>query len=300
MAIVGYVGYQGDGKTYWLVRDALRAMEIGLPVVSNFEIVGPHGAATVVDLVEGLGPLYDFSEAHREGSFAAVQEIGQLMPSRMWQKTTTFRAINELSQTRKRRMHLYWDAQHISMVDKLVRSNTPVVWEVRVFKRHPWRRDKEGLLDLYSGRKPPTPWIMRASSYRVRSLEGELTEDGKAKHRLKRRWAWFDLSVAQAFDTYAIAQVRRAAGGELLPGAEPRGPGVGPAVVAVGRVLPVAGARSVPATTGTNGGAALGSASVSWPESPVPVGVNDALTDLEEPLPPPEDLRDSTSDPALL
>lgn len=271
MAIIGYCGFQGDGKTYWLTRDALQAMKIGLPVVSNYPIVGPHGSATVVDLVEGLSPLYDFATAHPDGSFAAVQEMGQLMPARMWAKTTTFRAINQLSQTRHWKMHLHWDAQFISLVDKLIRANTPVVYEVRVFARHMWRRDGAGLLDLYSGRQPLTPWIMRASAYRVHTLEGELTDDGKAARRLHRKWHFFDLKVAQAYDTYAIAAERglaitgKAVGVEGLISDRPR-QAEGP----VG--APAADALTLTPTPLT-----------SLPGMQVGGGFNDAAADLELP-----------------
>jgi hypothetical protein len=274
MAIVGYCGYQGDGKTYWLTRDALQAMKIGLPVVSNYPIVGPDGSATVVDLVEGLTPLYDFAVEHPEGSFAAVQEMGQLMPARMWAKTTTFRAINQLSQTRHWKMHLHWDAQYISLVDKLIRANTPVVYEVRVRLRHLWHRDGAGLLDLYSGRKPLTPWLMRASAYRVHTLEGELSEDGKAKNRLKRRWHWFDLAVAQAYDTYAIAAER------IVPGELAAGRGAGVGGTNDDRPRRVAGPGGDP-TAGQLGGAASSPAPLAGVQ--VGGGFSDAVADLEPP-----------------
>lgn len=213
--IMGYVGEQGSGKTYWLTRDAIRAFDLGMLVVSNYEILDPATGkgAHVVDLTAGLGPLYEFGEQHRDqGVLAVVTEIGQLMPARMWQQTTTFRLINELAQTRKRKMHLHWDAQHISMVDKLIRANTGQLWDCAVVFRNPLRRDDGAALDLETGRKPLRPWRLRADRFKVRHLEADPSDDTKEKRRLERRRAWFSDRIARAYDTYEIHAAHAAKG----------------------------------------------------------------------------------------
>jgi hypothetical protein len=215
--IVGYVGFQGNGKTYCLTRDALRAMAIGLPVVSNYPIVNRQGtASTVVDLSKGLEPLFRFAREHPEGCFAAVTEIGLLMPARMWDSVTTFSYLASVAQTRRHKMHLRWDSQFLDLVDKNIRANTQLVWECKCLWRHPWSRDEGAVLDLDGGKKPRRPLIIRAFAFRPKHVDlADSTKQGKI---LGRRWMVFRPQVAQAYDTYhmiAAAQEARESGIEV-------------------------------------------------------------------------------------
>jgi hypothetical protein len=168
----------------------------------------------VVDLSGGLEPLYEFAREHPAGCFAGVTEIGLLIPSRMWDSITTFGYLAQVAQTRRHRMHFRWDSQFLDMVDKNIRANTQLCWECQVIFRHPWRRDEGAVTDLESGHKPQRPLLMRAYAFRPKHVD--LSASSKKDKVLGRKWALFDMKVAQAYDTFhMIAAANRDQGYEI-------------------------------------------------------------------------------------
>jgi hypothetical protein len=180
-----------------------------MAVVSNYPIFDEKSgrSAVVVDLFKGLGPLYEFAEEHADnphGALAVVTEIGQIMPARMWQQTTTFRFLGELAQSRKRRLHLHWDAQVLSGVDKLIRENTHKVRVCRVVLYHPWRKDLGAADEVDFPGKPRVPWLMRRET--LYPEDAQLSDETRSKRRLDREFHWFSREWARAYDTRHIVR----------------------------------------------------------------------------------------------
>lgn len=112
MAIEGYIGRPGSGKSYSLTEAVLRYADRGNLCFTNWDVVHPNVYRYREDQLMDLPPGKIFvDEAHLW--FPARQALN-LPPS--W--------LAMLSQTRKNGWDLYWCAQHESRVDRALRDVT--------------------------------------------------------------------------------------------------------------------------------------------------------------------------------
>ena len=117
--VEGICGLPGSGKTYWLTKRGLEAMRKGRPVFANYAL---KGSTRYVDLLK-------LAKEVRKG-LILVDEINLLCPSRWWDQFPPELAYF-WSQTRKFELDIFWTAQHMDRVDKIIREISNWVWEVR-------------------------------------------------------------------------------------------------------------------------------------------------------------------------
>lgn len=116
MAIEGYIGRPGAGKSYTLTERAIREARRGKQVFANYVINEPNCWFFTPDQLLDLPPgVIVIDEAHLW--FPARMAL-RLPPS--W--------LAMLSQTRKNGWDLLWASQHESRVDRIVRDNTSWMW----------------------------------------------------------------------------------------------------------------------------------------------------------------------------
>lgn len=124
MAIEGFIGTPGSGKSYSLTHIALEHADRGRSVFVNYALAHPNvyqfGPEDLLDLPPGLIVI---DEAHLW--FSSRQSL-KLPPS--W--------LAGLSQTRKRGWDLYWAAQHESRVDRVLRDVSSWFWLCSSWFKH--------------------------------------------------------------------------------------------------------------------------------------------------------------------
>ena len=173
MAIEGYIGRPGSGKTYTLTSRVLREANRGRTVFSNYGINHPNvyrfGAEDLLDLPPGLIVI---DEAHLW--FSARMSL-KLPPS--W--------LAKLSQTRKSGWDLLWCAQHESRVDRVVRDVSDWMWLCSAWFK-------------VGGH----PAFFVSESYEPEYFR-------KVNRRYTRKVSMFDPKVAAAYDTYESLTVAR-------------------------------------------------------------------------------------------
>jgi len=116
--VEGFTGLPGSGKTYWLTKIALDRLKKGQKVYANFHI---DGVVYYQNLTEVLNV--------RKG-LILVDEINLVCPSRWWNKFPPELAYF-WSQTRKFGLDIFWTAQHIDRVDKIIREISNYVWWIK-------------------------------------------------------------------------------------------------------------------------------------------------------------------------
>jgi len=116
--VTGFTGLPGAGKTYWAVREARDAILAGRDVYANFDIIG---ARKFSDLQQVL--------TVRNGVII-IDEINLVCPSRWWNKFPPELAYF-WSQTRKFGLDIFWTAQHVDRVDKIIREISNYVWKLK-------------------------------------------------------------------------------------------------------------------------------------------------------------------------
>lgn len=116
MAIEGYIGRPGSGKSYTLTARALSEANKGRMVFANYPIDHPNCWVFLPDQMMDLPP-----------GVVVIDEAHLWFPSRMSLKLPV-EWLATLSQTRKNRWDLLWAAQHESRIDRVVRDNTAWMW----------------------------------------------------------------------------------------------------------------------------------------------------------------------------
>lgn len=115
--VEGFTGLPGSGKTYLLAQMGQMALKKGRHVYANFKL---DGATYFSELSEVFSV--------REG-LILVDEINLVCPSRWWNKFPPQLAYF-WSQTRKFKLDIYWSAQHIDRVDKIIKEISNYVWYI--------------------------------------------------------------------------------------------------------------------------------------------------------------------------
>jgi Zonular occludens toxin (Zot) len=171
VAIEGYIGRPGSGKTYTLTDRLIQAAKRGRQVFANYTITydGPGGENIwrftpdqLLDLPPGV---IGIDEAHLW--FPARMAL-KLPPS--W--------LAELSQTRKNGWDLFYSAQHEARVDRVVRDVSSVMWLCSA-----WFRFSDH------------PSLFIAECYEPEYFR-------RVKKRISRRLRPFNQLVADSYDTY--------------------------------------------------------------------------------------------------
>lgn len=164
--VEGFTGLPGSGKTYYLAKVGLEAIKKGRPVWANFTL-------------EGANHFHKLNETFnvREGVIL-VDEINLVCPSRWWNKFPPELAYY-WSQTRKMKLDIYWSAQHVDRVDKIIREISNFVWIMRKF---------------------PFGWF-RASCFVPEHIAKE------KKQAITSKFFRIDKKIASKYDTYEILDI---------------------------------------------------------------------------------------------
>lgn len=199
MGIIGSVGLIGSGKTYTQVRRGLIMAERRNAVfVSN---IWTRGSVAYADLggevadrvqlstgedgfsLDELQAVRDASKEAGRGLVFFVDEIGVLMPARMWQRFPV-NLMQEISQSRKYRMDLLFTAQDPDDVDSYLRKKTAVWYKVYSFPRGSIERQERG--------KRPIGFY---------ESEWGPNQVGKKDKRRGRSWTWYSRKWEREYDT---------------------------------------------------------------------------------------------------
>jgi len=116
--VEGFTGLPGSGKTYYAALQATKAIQQGRPVFTNFDLVGARRYSRLQEVL-----------AVRNGVIV-VDEINLVCPSRFWASFPPELAYF-WSQTRKFGLDIFWTAQHVDRVDRIIREISNYVWHIR-------------------------------------------------------------------------------------------------------------------------------------------------------------------------
>jgi len=116
--INGFTGLPGAGKTYEMTRIALKYIKKGVDVYANYSILGARKYDNLLDLLN-----------IRQGVIL-VDEINLICPSRAWEALPV--ELYQLwSHERKFGLMIYWTAQSVNRVDKIIREITHYVYDCK-------------------------------------------------------------------------------------------------------------------------------------------------------------------------
>lgn len=166
MAIEGYVGRPGSGKSYSLTARVLEEADRGRTCFTNYGVRHPNvylfGPNELLDLPPGL---------------VVIDEAHLWFPSRMSLKLP-MSWLKGMSQTRKKGWDLVWCAQHPRRIDSAIRDVTDWMWLCSA-----WLKMGDH------------PLLFKSVSY-----EPETFRAPKAAQVTK--WRTFSKRVAAAYDTH--------------------------------------------------------------------------------------------------
>ena len=163
MAIEGYVGRPGSGKSYTLTERAIRARDRGKPVFANYSIDGcfTFTPDQLLDLPPGLIII---DEAHL---WFSARKAMQLPAS----------LLAGWSQTRKNGWDVLWSTQHQNRIDRAILDVSDWVWVCSS-----WFHG--------SGH----PMLFRAECYEPENIRYK-------KSRQVQTWKFFNSKVASSYNT---------------------------------------------------------------------------------------------------
>lgn len=174
MAVHGYTGTWGTGKTFTAVLDAGKAArKYHCPVVSNLEIHYPpawHVTVITVDSIEELMSQTD--------CVLLIDEIGIMMPSRFYGKLLAQTAMRWAQMRKYRVYEVFYTVQAMARVDAMVRELTWDVHEMRSFR----------LLGFFF------------------ALQYQGSATSKLNEKIGVRFIWINKEVYGWYDTMAVIQ----------------------------------------------------------------------------------------------
>lgn len=130
LAVHGYVGSWGTGKTYTAVVDAGKAARrYRVPVVSNLEIRYPPAWGVKVIVCDTIEDLMSYTDC-----VLLIDEIGIMMPSRFYAKLLAQTAMRWAQMRKYRVYEVFYTVQSMARVDTMVRELTWDVFEMRSFR----------------------------------------------------------------------------------------------------------------------------------------------------------------------
>ena len=183
--IYGIVGLPGSGKTYKATKDALKYIRQGIPVYSNYKILGARKYESLLDILEV-----------RRG-FIVVDEINLLAPARYFDSFPPELAYF-WSQSRKFGLTICFTSQAIERVDKIIREITNYVYQMKSFGKLYWYKERQPLELIQSTGKVDTKGIKGGGlgifDKKVYSFYDTFESVQIPQHilnQLKRRWGAF-------------------------------------------------------------------------------------------------------------
>lgn len=187
MAVEGWVGHQGEGKSYCLVAHCVEATLAGKTVFSNLDIRGCRHFGTWDELMAVLEEASDIDKRIVVG----IDEAGKFLTSRFWQKADP-RLLTLLQERRKiaRGVDLCFTVPSWRMVETHLRDITQ---RVRVCKRiggHEYSHD---------GGRPPLAFLERW--HWPDDLTTERMGPRKRARPHRRRFLAFTPQLASLYDT---------------------------------------------------------------------------------------------------
>lgn len=207
MALEGWTGWHGEGKTYNAVTHVLNEWDShGIPIWSNAQIAG----CRVFENWDELMELIEHAIEHHERAQVLIDEAGKWLSSRFFTKLDP-RVLTVLQERRKvgAGMDLYWTAPHIDHVDKILRDVTQAVHVSRRFGGSEYSHD---------GGKPPRAFYVR--TYRPNDV-------GKQNRKaIRRQLVPFTPAVADLYTT-GLVNMRKPLAAELNAREDVRGPSEG-------------------------------------------------------------------------
>jgi hypothetical protein len=207
LALEGYTGWHGQGKTYTAVADVLGNFQRhGIPVVTNAIVAGSMSSGRWLDHgpYAPLPPVLHFETwddlmgvitaaiDRRLRLQLLIDEAGKFLSSRFYSKLDP-RVLMVLQERRKvgAGLDLYWTAPHFEHVDKILRDVTQVVHVCRRFGGSEYSHD---------GGRPPRAFYVRA--YRP-------TDVTKAKRKaVSRRLVPFTSDLASLYTTGIVSMAK--------------------------------------------------------------------------------------------
>jgi len=187
VALEGWVGWHGQGKTYCAVAHVLDQLDRhSIPVWSNATISGAEHFDTWDDLMW----LIEDAIANHKRAQLLIDEAGKFLSSRFFNKIDP-RILTVLQERRKvgAGLDLYWTAPSYGHVDKILRDVTQVVHHCRRYGGSEYSHD---------GGRPP--WCFRQKSYRPTDLDDAGRMKTKASP-IRKRTLPFSRDLAQLYTT---------------------------------------------------------------------------------------------------
>jgi hypothetical protein len=223
MALEGWTGWHGEGKTYNAVTHVLNEYDRHkIPIWSNAQIAG----CEIFENWDELMQMIELAIEHHLRAQVLIDEAGKWLSSRFFTKLDP-RVLTVLQERRKvgAGLDLYWTAPHIDHVDKILRDVTQAVHTCKRFGGTEYSHD---------GGKPPRAFYVR--TYRP-------NEVGKAnKKAIARAIVPFTPEVANLYTT-GLVNMSKPLGDSIARRPDARGPDEGSGAPAPAVELHVAGAR---------------------------------------------------------
>lgn len=194
MAVEGFVGWHGEGKTYCALRMTIehvlalrRRQPTGtepIQLYTNAEVRGTRRFHTWDDLIDICIDVAD----HNRRAVLLIDEAGVFLPARFWNKLDP-RILQLLQERRKtgRGVDIYFTAPSFGHVDSSLRDVTQLVHEVKRLGGSEYGHD--------DGKAP--------LAFRVKSFDPKELTKAKRKPR-KSRWFVFEPQLAALYDTATI------------------------------------------------------------------------------------------------
>ncbi len=223
MALEGWTGWHGEGKTYNAVTHVLNEWDRhNIPIWSNAQIAG----CEIFENWDELMTMIELAIEHHLRAQVLIDEAGKWLSSRFFTKLDP-RVLTVLQERRKvgAGLDLYWTAPHIDHVDKILRDVTQAVHTCKRFGGSEYSHD---------GGKPPRAFYVR--TFRP-------NEVGKAnKKAIARTIVPFSPEVADLYTT-GLVNMSKPLGDSIARRPDVRGPDEGSAPAAPAVELHVPGGR---------------------------------------------------------
>ncbi|HEX5307818.1 MAG TPA: zonular occludens toxin domain-containing protein [Solirubrobacteraceae bacterium] len=190
MAVEGWIGAQGQGKSYCMVTRCVEAANSGSIVYSNLLIRGAQHFETWDDL---MTVLEEVARQHVRAT-VAIDEAGKFLSSRFWQKADP-RMLTLLQERRKigAGVDLFFSVPSWRMIDTQLRD---VAQRLHVCRRFGGSE--------YSHDGGKNPWFFTESAFWPEQLSTEHNRTRRASKSHRRRVLWFTPDVASLYSTGVV------------------------------------------------------------------------------------------------
>lgn len=178
MSIIAYTGRPGTGKTYSMVQQAIKLLNRGKVVYSNFHINWQGAKGKRFSILKFRFISYDYPKNNLRSwtklndileikkGYVIMDEAHLYMNSRRW-KEMPMEFMRKLAQHRKDGIHIVCTVQNIKRLDVIVRELVDYWYDCRRFFFF-WFKLTEYDVDEDEQRKKPLSWrLIRFSKKRA-------------------------------------------------------------------------------------------------------------------------------------